>query len=642
MQQTPPDNGREPRGGLTLLATRRFGPYFVTQLLGAFNDNVFRNALFGIVAFQIAVIADETADSGSLINIAAGLFILPFFLLSALAGQLADKYDKALLIRQLKIAEIAIMLTGGIAIVTGSVPLLLVIVTLMGAQSAFFGPAKYGLLPVHLSVAELTSGNALVQAGTMVAILLGTIAGGLLVDIAGYGRLAVAGLVVVIAVAGWLASRSIPAARPVATDIRIDLNVFRGTWRAIRAATGSRTMLLYVLGISWFWFFGSILIAQLPVYVRDDLHGDQPVATLLLSVFVVGVVAGSILCERFSGRQVEIGLVPIGALGMTVFAVGFAASPWPEAASSVATVLGSPAGRSILLNLFLLALSAGLYIVPLYAAIQSRADTAEVSRIIAFNNIVNALLMVAAAIVAVLLLEAGLTIRQMILTVAAMHVAIVVFIFFEIPEFALRLVFWLITHALYRVRACGLDHIPDRGPAILISNHTSLIDALVITAKCRRPIRFVMYYKIYDAPVLKYLFRMSGAIPIASRKEDPDLLDRAYEEIAATLARGGLVGLFPEGRLTTNGEIGEFRPGIEKMLDRTPVDVIPIALRGLWGTFFTRFEGQPLMRRWPRHWLSVVSIHVGEPVSAAAAELGHLRERVAELFGDGRAVAAQR
>lgn len=632
----------EPLQGFSLFRARRFRPFFLTQFLGAFNDNVFRNALVGLLAFQTASFDSVALDSATLINTAAGLFILPFFLFSAIAGQLADKYDKARLIRGVKLAEIVIMLFGGLAVVLHSLTMLLIAIFTMGTQSAFFGPVKYGILPLHLHSDELTAGNAFVQSGTMAAILLGTVAGGLLVDIPATGKWIIAASVVSIATLGYVTSRGIPCAPSVTPEIKVNLNVVASTWGILRSVTHNRTILLSVLGISWFWFFGSVLLAQLPVYVSDVLGGDQPIATLLLATFTLGVVAGSLLCERLSGRRVEIGLVPLGALGLTIFAAKFSLIGIPPNlyGAGLGSFIGSATGRQILIDLFLLSLSAGLYIVPLYSLIQSRSDPAYVSRVIAFNNVVNALFMVAAAITAILMIQAGLTIPQVILAVTFMHVAVVAFIFVEIPEFAMRLVVWVITHSLYRVRAEGIDNIPDEGPAVLACNHVSLVDALIVAAKCRRPVRFVMYYKIYQIPFLNYLFHAAKAIPIATSREEPELLERAYDEIAHTLEHGGLVGIFPEGQLSSDGEIHEFRAGIERIVERTPAPVIPMALNGLWGTFFTRAEGKPAMSRWPRHWLARIWLTVGAPMPAESVNASALQNTVEALYRSGGGVPA--
>jgi len=629
----------EPLRGLSMLLRRRFGPYFLTQFLGAFNDNVFRNALIGLLAFQMIPRESAAFGAASWINVAAGLFILPFFLFSAIAGQIADKYDKAVLMRRIKFAEIVIMLFGGFAVVLQSLPLLLLAIFLMGAQSAFFGPAKYGILPMHLRNDELIGGNALVQSGTMLAILLGTIAGGLLIGVPGTGGWIVAVAVVMIAGLGWWASQGIPQAPPLNPALAIDANVFASTWRILRSVADNRTILLSVMGVSWFWFQGSILLAQLPVFVSDVLGNGQRTATLLLATFCVGIAAGSMLCERFSGRRVEIGLVPLGAVGMTIFALRFALIEIPAdlVGADLGVFVGSATGRTIVMDLFLLAVSAGLYIVPLYSLIQSRCARAFVSRVIAFNNVVNALFMVAAAITTVLMIRAGLTIEQLILAVTAMHIAVVVYIFYTVPEFAMRLFVWLITHSLYRVRAEGVDNIPDDGAAILACNHVSFVDPLIITAICRRPVRFVMYYKIYQTPLLSGLFKAAKAIPIAGQGEDPELLQAAYDQIATTLEAGGLVGIFPEGQLTSDGEIKEFKTGIERIVERTPAPVIPMALTGLWGTFFSRFGGRPAMSRWPRHWLSLIRLTIGAPVRPETVSADALRSNVQLLAASAKA-----
>jgi 1-acyl-sn-glycerol-3-phosphate acyltransferase len=626
----------EPVVGFGLFSVQRFRPFFLTQFLGAFNDNVFRFALVGVLAFQTATLGSNELEASTLVNIAAGLFILPFFIFSAFAGQLADKFDKARLIRAIKVAEIVIMLVGAFALVSRSLPLLFISIFLMGSQSAFFGPAKYGILPMHLHSDELTSGNAFVQSGTMVAILVGTIAGGLVSDIDNIGVSIIAISVVALAVLGWLSSLGIPAAPAETPELKVNLNVVSGTWRILRSVQADRPVLLSVLGIAWFWFFGSILIVQLPVYVLEVLGGGQPVATLLLATFTIGIVVGALLCDKMSGKRVEIGLVPMGALGMTIFAADFSLIPAermavPGEVLTAGQFLSTGVGLHVLIAVSLLAISAGLYIVPLYSMIQLRTDRGRIARVVAFNNVLDAALMVGASVIAILMLDvAGLTIPQLVLAVTMMHVAVVCFIFLEVPEFALRLVVWLITHSLYRIDARGLENIPKSGAAVLVCNHVSLADALVITAKCRRPVRFVMHYKIYEMPFMKLLFRAGKVIPIASASEDAELLDRALDAIAETLDGGGLVGIFPEGQLTRDGDIGEFRSGIERIVERTPVPIVPMATRGLWGTFFSRAGGRT-MSHWPRHWLSLIVLNIGTPMPPSGVTAAGLRQRVAEL-----------
>jgi len=622
-----------PLSGMKLLGVRRFRPYFLTQFLGAFNDNLFRNALIGLLAFQMTTLDGSAFGAASWINVAAGLFILPFFFCSAMAGQLADRLDKAWLMRRVKFAEIPIMFLGGFAIVNADLPLLMLSIGLMGAQSAFFGPAKYGILPLHLHPDELTRGNALVQSGTMLAILLGTISGGLLIQIPDQGGGIAAWAVVSIAVLGWFSARRIPAAPPVAAGLIVNRNVLSSTLSILRAGVSDRPILLAVLGISWFWFVGSIVLMQIPVYVRDSLGGAQPLATALLATFTVGIALGALLCARLSGRRIEIGLLPIGALCMAIFAIRFALVEMPSEiiGADLGTFLGSAAGCSILLNLALLSVATGLYTVPLYAFVQSRAERASLARVIAFNNILNALFMVAASVAAILMILGGLSLPEMILAVATVHVGVVLYIFREVPEAVLRLLAWLIAHALYRIRVDGIENIPEKGPAILVCNHVSYVDPLIIFSRCRRPVRFVMHHRVYRWPLLNLLFRAVKAIPIASGSEDPVLLERAYTQIAETLEAGGIVALFPEGQLTRDGAIAHFKPGIERIVKRTPVPVVPMATRGLWGTFFSRFDGGPALKRWPRHWLAPVFLQVGSPVPPQAADVGTLYRRIQEM-----------
>ncbi|HRI93225.1 MAG TPA: MFS transporter, partial [Accumulibacter sp.] len=308
-----------------LLKTRRFAPFFGTQFLGAFNDNLYKNALVVLLTFQAASWTTLTPEV--LANLAAGLFILPFFLFSATAGQLADKYDKARLARLTKLLEIVIMAFALLGFMMHSLEVLLLALFLLGLQSALFGPVKYAILPQHLHENELVGGNALVESGTFVAILIGTIAGGLLAGAAGQPTwVAYAGLLV--AVVGYLCSWGIPPAPAPAPELVVGLNPFSETWRNIGFARENRTVFLSILGISWFWLYGALFLAQFPVYSKSVLGGDETTVTLLLSVFTVGIGLGSLLCDRLSAGHVEIGLVPFGSIGLTLFGIDLAfASP---------------------------------------------------------------------------------------------------------------------------------------------------------------------------------------------------------------------------------------------------------------------------------------------------------------------------
>ncbi|MBT0962793.1 MFS transporter [Denitromonas iodatirespirans] len=621
----------------SLLRQRRFLPFFLTQFFGAFNDNVYKNALVVLITFQAARHTEMSA--GVLVNLAAGLFILPFFLFSATAGQLADKFEKSHLMRLIKLAEIGIMGLAATAFALDSLALMLATLFLMGAQSSLFGPVKYAILPQHLAETELVGGNALVESGTFIAILIGTIAGGVMIALPA-GTVWVSVAVLTVALAGYLASRGIPRAPAADPALRINWNPLTQTWRTIGFTRSNRTVFLSVLGISWFWFYGALFLSQFPGYAKTVLGGDEYAVTLLLAVFSVGIGAGSLLCERLSGRHVEIGLVPFGSIGLSLFALDlWWASPVPGAlgeALPFATVMAQPATWRVLFDLLMIGLFGGFFIVPLYALIQSRSAPSHRSRIIAGNNILNALFMVVAAGLGAGLLAAGVSIAQLFLMTAILNACVAVYIYTLVPEFLLRFIVWLLVHTVYRLEVRGEEQIPESGPAVIVANHVSFVDALVIMAACRRPIRFVMDHHIFRWPILSFVFRTSRAIPIAPAKEDPVMMEKAFDTVAEALAAGELVGLFPEGRITDTGEMKPFRPGIKRIVERTPVPVVPMALRGLWGSTFSRKDGPAMRRPFRRGLFNRIALVAGTPVAPAELRVDALQDTVAALRGDQR------
>ena len=623
-------NGNE----FSLLKERRFLPFFITQFLGAFNDNVFKNALIILITFQ----AVDPAQSNFLNNLSAGIFILPFFLFSATAGQLADKYEKSHLMRWIKLLEIIIMLGAAVAFIMGSLPLLIGLLFLMGWQSTLFGPVKYSILPQHLRPEELVGGNGWVEMGTNMAILLGILLGSILITFQ-QGAYWVAGAVVVLAVLGYLSSLAIPTAPPAAPDLKINWNPFSETWRILRFTHGNFAVFQSVLGISWFWFLGSVYITQLPNFIKLSLGGSEHVITLLLMLFAIGIGVGSLLCERMSGRRVELGLVPFGSIGLTVFGVDlfFATPATPPSDGELLGVLAfltQSGSWRVMLDVILIGMFGGFFIVPLYALVQQRSDPSHLSRVIAGNNILNALFMVLSAILAVLFLgKLGFTIPQFLLLAALFNAAVAIYIFGLMPEFLMRFIVWILINIGYRLRTQGLEHIPDEGPAVVVCNHVSYMDALVVIGCCRRPIRFVMDHHIFNIPLLSFVFRTAGAVPIASARENPEILKQAYDQVARYLEAGEVVGIFPEGQLTTDGEIGAFKNGVGQIIRRTPVPVVPIALRGLWGSFFSRRYGK-IMGHFPRRFWPRIALIVGEPIPPEQVSSTLLRERVMRLRGD--------
>jgi 1-acyl-sn-glycerol-3-phosphate acyltransferase len=623
-------------GQFALLRQRRFAPFFGTQFLGAANDNVFKYAFTLLVTYQAHHYT--RLDTALAVNLIAGVFILPFLLFSATGGQVADKYDKARLIRATKVMEVVTMLVGAWGFYAQSFELLLACTFLMGLQSTLFGPVKYAYLPQVLGPAEIVGGNGLVEMGTFVAILLGTMTGGWLIGASPNGHLITAAVCVVMAMLGWVASLGIPSTPASDSRLRIDWNPVRVTWATVQIVRRDRAVFLSILGISWLWFFGAVFLTQFPQFTRDVLGGGPSVANLLLAVFTVGVAAGALACERMSRRQVEIGLVPFGSIGMTVFTIDlyFAARGLPAGADlSVAQFLAFGAHWRVVADLALLSLFSGFYSVPLYALIQTRGQATHRARIIASNNILNALFLVlAAAFGAVVLGPLGLPIPVLFLLTAALNLLVAIYIYTLVPEFLLRFLSWLLVSALYRVRRQDTERIPASGAAVIVSNHVSFVDALVLMAMSPRPIRFVMDVGIFRIPVLSWLFRQVKAIPITSAKAEPALVDSAFRRVSEALREGQLVCIFPEGRITADGEIQPFRPGISRILESDPVPVVPVALQGLWGSFFSRKDGSAMTRPLRRGLFSRIGIRVGSPVAAAEATPELLQHQVALLRGD--------
>ncbi len=617
----------------SLLGQRRFLPFFLTQALGAFNDNVFRSALVILIAFKAADLSSQEINFWS--NLAAALFILPFFLFSALAGQWAEKFEKSASIRRIKALEIAIMALAALGFWLNSLPFLVGVLFLMGTQSTLFGPIKYAILPQALRPEELVGGNALVEAGTFLMILLGFLLGGLLMGLDD-GPLWSSVAVLTVAALGYWSSRNIPEAPPVAPELKINWNLASETVRIMGFLRGNTVVLHAVLGVCWFWFYGAMFLAQLPNYTRENLGGNEQVAPLVLTLFSLGIGIGSLLCEKLSGRRIEIGLVPLGALGLTLFGLDlYFARPGaaPELGLSAMQFIQTPGNLRIVLDLLLIGFSGGFFIVPLYALIQQRAERARLSRIVAALNILNAVFMVSASLLAITMFSRGYNIPEVLLLTAILNAVVAIYIFTLVPEFLMRFVSWMLVSALYRIRVEGIDRVPDEGAALVVCNHVSYMDALIIMGAVKRPIRFVMYHRIFDIPVLNWMFRTARCIPIAPASEDAALRERAFAEIDAALAAGEVVGLFPEGSLTADGEIAGFRSGVERILSHRPVPVLPVALLGMWESMWSRRDSALRRSRLPRRFRARICLLAGELTEGSAATAASLEEQVRALRG---------
>ncbi len=611
------------QGQFSLLSKRRFLPYFLTQALGAFNDNLYKNALLLLIAFGGI---SAHADSALLTNLAAGLFILPFFLFSPIAGQIADKLEKSRLIRWVKGLEVIIMGLAASAILMESVAMMMLLLFIMGLQSAIFGPVKFALLPQQLNDEELVGGNALVEMGTFLAILTGTITAGIFFDFE-QGQYWLAAGVVVIAVLGFLSSQFIPTAAANDPHLKINWNPFSELINTIKQARQNRSVYLSIVAISWFWFIGASYLTQFPNLTRDFLGGSTQVVTLLLTLFSLGVAIGSLLCEKLSGHKIELGIVPIGSIGMSLFGIDLYFSvnslQVVEGMTAMAFIQQAENWR-LMFDISMVSAFGGLFVVPLQALIQFRSDEKSRAQIIAANNVLNAIFMVASAALGILLLVViELSIPEYFLVLALMNIIVAVYVYSQVPEFVLRFFIWALGHTLYRVQDKGLENIPDTGPAILVCNHVSYVDALLIAGTYHRPIRFVMDRSIAEMKGLKTFFKIAKTIPICSPKANLEVYENAFKRIKEELDKGEIICIFPEGKLTQDGEVDTFKAGIERILKESPVPVVPMALEGLWGSFFSHKNGHALTTRPRRFWskVTLTAAPLQSPTIATAASL---------------------
>ncbi|WP_166110712.1 MFS transporter [Pseudoalteromonas sp. Z9A5] len=623
------DNKQQYQG--SLLTSKRFFPLFITQFFSAINDNIYKQSVLILLIFQAANVADGAFYS----NLAAGLFILPFFLFSGMAGQLAEKTEKSKLIRIVKLCEIPIMAIGVVSILTQYVWLMLATVFLMGLQSTFFGPLKYSILPQHVAPNELTKANGLVESGTFVAILIGTIFGTYYIT-QSTGPIFISIAVLVLAVIGYASSRYIPISEANDPNLTFTYNIFSST-KSVFKALNSQTESVgkSVLGISWFWLIGAIILTTLPSYVKHVMGGNELVVTSALVVFSLSIAIGSLLCEKLSRSRIELGIVPFGAILITLFLYLLSQEPaisaYTNQSNELLTLEQVLKTGDILWHFVWMAgigIGSGFYTVPLYALIQQRTEESSRSRVIAANNVLNALFMVGSAILSIVTLSIlKWSISELLLLLAGLNLLISIYIYTKVPEFFLRFVIYILAICMYRVRTKGESNIPDEGAAVVVCNHVSFVDWMFILATSPRPIRFMVFAPIYYSPALHWLFKMAKAIPIDSEKTNPKAFKKAFDEVASALDKGELVGIFPEGKLTSDGSVDIFRRGIERIIKRSPVQVIPVHLGGLWGSMFSRKAKWQL----PRLKWSLVSVTVGEAIAADKVTADDLREQVLAL-----------
>lgn len=565
--------------------SRDFLPYFLTQVLGALNDNVFKNVVTLLLVY--GSISQNSALGGpTLANLCGALFILPFALFSGLAGELSERIDKATMIRLTKFAELGIMAVGATGFVNQNLWLLLLTVFLMGTQSTFYGPVKYSFLPERFLKDDLTKANSWVEASTFLAVLTGTILASLLVYFTSnpwvYGSVCL-----VLSLAGIVASMQIPKVKTNLGRAPFSLSLIKSTKEITKAAKQVDSVYLSILGISSFWGIGSIVVVNLPAIAKGSFGLDETGLSWLLALFSIGVACGSILADKFSGKRLEIGLVPLASVGLAVSLYQlFEASQFM---SVEASFLSNPQAAGFGFWLFLAGLFGGCYGVPLYTLVQMRAPEDSAGLVIGFMNFQNALFMAGASILCMIGLAMGLDVQSTLLIAFAMNLITCAIIFTKIPEFAFRLVVLVVARLFYKIDSEQHDIIPENGRCVLVGNHVTWIDSFILSAVCRRPPVYVMMWQLTKVPVLGwFLLNVCKAVPIAGKNENPEVYEKAFEAISKALEDDRLCMIFPEGQLTWDGELAEFKNGLYKILDDTPAPLYGFGMAGAWGTFFSR------------------------------------------------------
>jgi len=578
---------------LRIFTSKRFLPIFIAQFGGALNDNLFKSAMLIIVAFQLT---DAAAQASTINNVAALLFILPYFLFSTLAGQLADRGDKAVMIQRNKIAEILIVLVGALALYLQSIPLLLFILFCLGTQSAMFGPNKYAVLPQLLQGKDLVTGNALIASGTFIAILTGTLIGGILAQQQSAWIWIATGCLVT-AIGGYLASLKIPRIEIGSPDLKVDWNMLGQSIKLLTLARGQQRVWTAILGVSWFWFIGSGYLTQIPTIVRYIGGGDESVVTLFLALFIIGVGLGCALAAKLSSFLVEIGIAPIAMLllGLTGLDLAQIEASQTLSLMGINAFLDSPEGLRISLDILLIGIFGGAFALPMYTELQQASSLENRARIISINNVINAVFMVTSAILAIGILGVlQFQLSTYLVVISILNLIYAVFVFTRTPVQSLRFLAEVFSRLFYRIESEEVAQLPEEGPALLVCNHVSYADPVVIFGASKRPIRFIMAKEIRNKAPFNLVFQASRTLAICSPLEDRKTYEETIREAANSLRNGELVMIFPEGRLSPDGEIGTFRRGVEKLLENAPVPVYPMAIRGIWGSFFSHGNGPAL------------------------------------------------
>jgi acyl-[acyl-carrier-protein]-phospholipid O-acyltransferase/long-chain-fatty-acid--[acyl-carrier-protein] ligase len=584
------------------LAIRGLPSFLWTQFLGAFNDNLFK-----MVVSLVAVHAAAETESGRALSIVGAVFIAPFLLFSGYAGQLADVRSKRSVLVATKSMEIVAASLGLLAFATGRLELAYVVLFLIALQATFFSPAKYGILPEVLPERDLSRANGVLEMSTFVAIVVGTAGGSVMFDL-WRDRLWLVGMVVVgVAVAGTIASLGIPRVAPALGGRRVDLNPWREIVTGIGRLRTDRVLRLTVIGLSYFWFMGALLQLVVILFGTDVLHLTDRWVGVLTVCSAIGIAAGSVAAGRLSGDKVELGLAPVGSIGMGVFALLLARS-----------------GQSFVfaaINLAALGFFGGLFAVPLNALLQQRSSPEEKGRLMATNNFFN--------MVGILFASAALWLCQsllhwssdrIILVFGLITLAASLYVLSVVPAFLIRFSLWIATHSVYRIRIVGQEHVPLRGPALLVCNHLSHVDGLLVGSCVQRFMRFLVYRPYYEHRAFHWLLKLMKAIPVAAGRDALHSLDLARQE----LTQGHVVCIFAEGSISRTGNLLPLKRGFERIVDGLDVPVIPVYLDRVWGSIFS-FKGGRFFWKRPLRVPYPVTVAFGRPMpSTTTAEAARL------------------
>ncbi len=594
-----------------LLKTKRFLPLFVTQFMSAFNDNAYRFAL------SIMLLTSFGKDQGGVLNtISAALFILPFFLFSAFAGQLSDKFDKAFMARRIKFIEIFIVALSVFALYSGYVPLQQLSIFIAGTQAAFFGPIKYSILPQHLEKEELLGGNGLIEMGTFVSVLLGTIFGTIAINSAG-GKDIVAAVMIVIALFSYWTARQIPDAPSAQPDLKLNWNFFSETWNVISMVRSRPEVFQSILGVSWFWLLGVVFVTQIPLFTLDSLKGTEAIATVIFALFSVFIGVGSVFCNKLLNGTVTAKFVPIAAVLMSVFmidlyfAAGSASRLTPDGQiTSLKVLFTSFSGLRVLFDLCAVAFCAGLYVVPLFAIMQMRTPYYLRARTIGANNIMNAIFMIFVTLVSGVLLSLGFTARGLFLILGLANLLAALYIIRLLPHDLLTAAARFFFRLFYRVEVKGMEHLEAAGrKALIVANHTSLLDGPLLSAFLPEKASFAINTQMAKQWWVKPAFALFELCPM-----DPGN-PMSLRTLVDALRHGKRVVIFPEGRITVTGSLMKIYEGPGAVAAMAKAKILPVRIDGAQFTPFSRLKGV-----YPRRWFPKITVTFLPPVSSLSPE----------------------